>query len=111
MATETKKKSRKKSKEKNENKGIIGNIRTYLGEVRNELNKVTWPDREEVIRLTRIVFIVTAIAAIVLGVAGAVLTFIIEYGIDFPVIFIIMFGAIIGGTIYMLNRDNQRASY
>jgi len=39
----------------------------YLRETRAELRKVTWPTRDEVIRLTLIVLAVTAFMAILLG--------------------------------------------
>ncbi len=42
-------------------------IVTYLKDVRAELGKVVWPKREEVIRLTLVVF---AISAIVAGYVG-----------------------------------------
>ena len=38
----------------------------YFKDTRAELGKVTWPTREEGIRLTTVVLIVTTIAAIVL---------------------------------------------
>jgi len=44
-----------------------GIIRNYLRGVKEELEKVVWPTREELIRLARIVLIVTLFAAVVLG--------------------------------------------
>jgi preprotein translocase subunit SecE len=44
-------------------KGIIG----FFGEVKSELSKVTWPTRTEVIRLTLIVFAVSAIIGVYVG--------------------------------------------
>lgn len=44
-------------------KGIIG----FFGEVKSELSKVTWPTRNEVIRLTLIVFAVSAIIGVYVG--------------------------------------------
>lgn len=35
----------------------------FLSEVRVELTKVTWPKREDVIKLTLIVFVISAIVA------------------------------------------------
>ena len=76
MATETKaeakeiKKDRKKAKVKeggstgNVVTNTITNIRTYLSDVRAELNKVSWPDRADVIRLTRIVLLVTVLSSL-----------------------------------------------
>lgn len=37
------------------------NILGYFSEVRSELRKVTWPKKEEVIKLTLIVFIISVI--------------------------------------------------
>ncbi len=42
-------------------------IREYFQEVRAELSKVTWLSREDTLRLTYIVLVVTAISAIFLG--------------------------------------------
>ena len=40
--------------------GWFGNLRTFLGEVRNELKRVTWPSQKEVYATT-VVVIVTSI--------------------------------------------------
>lgn len=39
----------------------------FLKETRDELNKVKWPTRAEVIRLTAVVIIISAIVGIFLG--------------------------------------------
>ena len=44
----------------------------YLRETRAELTKVTWPTREEWLRLSGIVLAVTVVMAFVLGAADAV---------------------------------------
>ncbi len=44
----------------------------YLKEARAEMNKVTWPTREEALRLTGIVLAVTAAMAAFLGFLDAV---------------------------------------
>jgi preprotein translocase subunit SecE len=44
-------------------KAILG----YLKDVRLELTKVTWPKKEEVTRLTLLVFVTSAIVAIYVG--------------------------------------------
>lgn len=49
------------SKAKSENRLV-----RYLRDTRAEVAKVTWPTREEGIRLTWVVFVVTIISAIVL---------------------------------------------
>ena len=40
---------------------------SYLKEVKSELTKITWPKKEEVIRLTTIVFVFSGIVGIYLG--------------------------------------------
>jgi preprotein translocase subunit SecE len=50
----------------------------YLRETRAELAKVTWPTREEWLRLSGIVLVVTAIMAVILGVADAIGSQLIE---------------------------------
>ena len=47
---------------------------SYLKEVRNELTKVTWPKRQEVVRLTLVVFVFSAIVAGYLGALDYVFT-------------------------------------
>jgi preprotein translocase subunit SecE len=41
----------------------MGSVINYFREVRLELTKVTWPKREQVVKLTLIVFIISAIVA------------------------------------------------
>lgn len=50
---------------------FIVNLRTYMQEVFAELNKVSWPSREEVGRLAGIVLAVTAVSAVFLGIISA----------------------------------------
>jgi preprotein translocase subunit SecE len=45
----------------------MGSIITFFSEVKSELSKVTWPKRQEVIRLTLIVFLVSGIVGLYLG--------------------------------------------
>lgn len=47
---------------------------SYLSEVKGELRKVTWPKKQEVIRLTLVVFIISAIVAGYVGGLDYVLT-------------------------------------
>ena len=122
MATETKaeakevKKERKKTKVKEGGTGnvvtnTITNIRTYLSDVRSELNKVSWPERDDVIRLTRIVLLVTILSALTLGTISILFSELIKYGIQWPIIFVVIFVAVIATTIYLFRRDSQKSSY
>lgn len=45
----------------------MGTVLNYFREVRLELSKVTWPKREQVVKLTLIVFIISAIVASYVG--------------------------------------------
>ena len=46
---------------------LVKKVLDYLSEVRGELRKVTWPKRQEVIKLTLIVFIISGIVALYVG--------------------------------------------
>jgi preprotein translocase subunit SecE len=50
----------------------------FLREVRDELKKVVWPTREEIIRLTGVVIIVTLLVGIFLGGADFILTKLVQ---------------------------------
>lgn len=50
----------------------------YFKEVRSELGKVIWPKREEVVRLTLIVLIVSGLVAAYIGGVDYVLTRLLE---------------------------------
>jgi preprotein translocase subunit SecE len=39
----------------------------YFSEIRAELSKVTWPKRQEVVRLTLVVFAISLIVALYIG--------------------------------------------
>lgn len=54
-------------------------ILSYLSEVRLELSKVTWPKRNEVIKLTLIVFIISGIVGAYTGALDFVFTKILEF--------------------------------
>lgn len=50
----------------------------YLQEVRGELSKVVWPNKEEVIKLTIIVLIISAIVGLYVGALDFVFTKFLE---------------------------------
>lgn len=53
-------------------------IVTFISEVRSELVKVTWPKRDEVIRLTLVVMAISAIVAGFVGVLDFLFTKLLE---------------------------------
>lgn len=69
-------------------------LRNYYQGVTDELQKVTWPTREESIRLTRIVLVVTILASLVLGAISTGFSFLFVRGIDNPIYFVIFFAAV-----------------
>ena len=54
------------------------NIIYYLKESREELKKVTWPDRQQLTRMTVAVIVISALTAIYLGLIDAALVRIIR---------------------------------
>lgn len=54
--------------------GPRGGLFQFFGEVVNELKKVTWPSRQETIRLTILVVAVSTSIGIALGVADLIFT-------------------------------------
>lgn len=68
-------------------------VRNYFGGVRSEMQKVTWPTREETQRLSWIVAIVLVASAIFLGAMAGLFTYIFNMGVDQPIIFIGVFVA------------------
>jgi preprotein translocase subunit SecE len=47
----------------------------WLRETRSELNQVVWPSREETIRLTGIVIVISIVVGLILFVEDSLLTF------------------------------------
>lgn len=60
-------------------KGNMPNIFSFLKEAREELNKVVWPSREQTIRYTILVIIVTVAVGLLLGGLDFLLTSISDY--------------------------------
>ncbi len=46
---------------------LVGPVVRYLSEVRSELSKVVWPKRQEVIKLTLMVIIISVIVGLYVG--------------------------------------------
>jgi len=56
----------------------VGKVFGYFREVKIELSKVVWPKRSEVIKLTSIVFIISALVGLYSGVLDYLLTKLLE---------------------------------
>ena len=61
----------------------VDGIISYFKEVRGELSKVIWPKREEVVRLTLIVLIVSGLVAAYVGIVDYLLTKLLEIFLTF----------------------------
>jgi preprotein translocase subunit SecE len=84
-------------------------LQEYFRGVQSELEKVTWPTREETIRLSRIVLSVTVAASLVLGLIAFGFTFLFQVGLQQPVIFFVFF-AVVAVAIFGYSRyTNARA--
>ena len=57
---------------------MFGKIGIFVGETRQELNKVTWPSRHELWQATLVVIITTMILALFIGIADFFLSGIIR---------------------------------
>jgi len=119
MAAETKKTEEKEIKEKESGGSFLENFRNYFSDVRTELKKVSWPSREDVANLTRIVTLVIVIASIFLGLLSAILDYVLNnthfegvlanVGLNRVPIFVVLFAVIIGVTWWYFRRDAQKS--
>ena len=60
-------------------KDFFARIRKYLREVWNELKKVSWPQRKEIVASTVVVILCTFIVAFFLGIVDVVLQKLLGY--------------------------------
>lgn len=88
--------------------GPFGRAVRYIKGVQSELDKVSWPSREDTIRLTRIVLLVTIVASLILGAISFVFTELFVFGLQDPIIFLIVgvvvVAFIVGYSRYAANR-------
>jgi preprotein translocase SecE subunit len=119
MAAETKKSEEKEIKEKESSGNLLENIRSYFSDVRTELNKVSWPSREDVGRLTRIVMATIVVASIVLGTLSIILAYVLNdvhfngvldtIRLGKPLFITIIFAAILGVTWWTFRQDANKS--
>lgn len=51
---------------------------TFIKQVRSELMQVTWPTKKEIVRLTMVVIVISAVVGVYLGIVDALLTKLLE---------------------------------
>lgn len=88
---------------------FFGGIVEYFQGVQSELDKVSWPNRDDVIRLTRIVLSVTVLASIVLGLIAYGFTMLFAEGLRNPLVFVIFF-AVVGVLAFIITRRSRNNS-
>lgn len=59
-------------------KPMFGRIKTFFQETRQELRHINWPTRQEAVRLTAFVVILSILLAVFLGAFDYLFTFIIK---------------------------------
>ena len=57
----------------------MNKILSYFSEVKLELSKVTWPKRQEVVRLLSLVLVISAVVATFVGIVDFGLTKTLEF--------------------------------
>jgi preprotein translocase subunit SecE len=84
-------------------------VRSYFTGVKDELDKVVWPTRDELVRLARIVFTVTVVSALVLGAISFIYReiFILGLNKDHPEVFVILFAAVGAGYFYFSRKSKS----
>lgn len=79
-------------------------VRDYFEGVQSELEKVSWPTREEALRLARIVLLVTVASSLILGTLSVLAGQYLDLGLQNEIIFVISFALIIAGAFWMMRR-------
>ena len=88
----------------------IRNLREYFQGVRSELEKVFWPTRPEVRRLTIIVLVTLVISSLILGAISLIFTELFRIGLTTPIVLIItmLVGIVVGiGVLRISNREER----
>ncbi|MBW4439395.1 MAG: preprotein translocase subunit SecE [Pleurocapsa minor GSE-CHR-MK-17-07R] len=75
---------------------LIFNLRDYFEGVRGEIQKISWPTRAEVRRLTIIVLVALVISSIVLGTIAGLFTELFRLGLTNPLLILIFMA---GGAV------------
>jgi len=57
---------------------MIGKAKNFLGDVKGEVKRVTWPSRKEAMGGTMVVLVVVLIISIFLGIVDTILSKIVE---------------------------------
>ncbi|GAB4516425.1 MAG: hypothetical protein OHK0046_21790 [Anaerolineae bacterium] len=86
----------------------VRSIRDYFRGVQDEMTKVVWPTRDELVRLTRIVLAVTIMSSLVLGLIAFAFTELFILGFQNEWIFAAFFGIVLI-IFFAVRRMNAQA--
>lgn len=89
----------------------VGGVREYFDDVRSELNKVSWPTREEAIRLTRIVLITLVLSSVVFGLVNGGYALFVRFGLANPIAFVLLIIAAVGGAVWFMRGETSGGKY
>jgi preprotein translocase subunit SecE len=87
-----------------------GGIREYFEGVVAELQKVTWPTREEAYRLSGIVLATTVLASLILGLVALGYSEMFRLGLSQPVIFLGFFVIVLVTGFVLYRRSSNRSN-
>ena len=62
----------------NKKLGLLGRIKKFLREVRNELRKVNWPSRKELMAYTAVVLVTVFLVATFIGIVDLIFSRVIS---------------------------------
>ncbi|HLV37065.1 MAG TPA: preprotein translocase subunit SecE [Spirillospora sp.] len=85
----------------------VRSVREYFEGVQSELGKVTWPTREETIRLSSIVLVTTLISSIILGLIALGYSELFRIGLDQPMLFLGFFVGVVVIGFVLYRRSNR----
>lgn len=102
---------RSRGEDETENKGNVITspfirFRDYLKDVRSELDKVVWPTRYEVRRLTTIVIVALIATSLALGLIGFIMNRLVEFGLNTPAFLAVGLVIVLAVAVYVVRRDN-----
>ena len=58
---------------------MLGKVGSFISETKQELNKVTWPSRNELLQATLVVILSTALLATFIGTADFILSSLMRF--------------------------------
>jgi preprotein translocase SecE subunit len=88
----------------------VGGIRENFEGVQEELRKVTWPTRQEAIRLSTIVLITTVLSSLALGLIALTYSELFRLGLDQPALFLGFFVLVLVIGFILYRRSNSNTS-